>query len=301
MKIGLYLGDGSGPSTVVNELLTAAGAGLDSVFLSQLPSWDALTLVAIGAAAVPGIELGTAVVPTYPRHPLTLAAQALTVQAVATAGFTLGIGPSHQQYIEGSLGYRYDHPARHIREYLTVLRPLLHGEAVDVHGETVTAVGRLDLPVAVAPSVLVSALGPVMLRTAGELADGTVTVWTGPRTVGDHIVPTITRAAAGAGRPAPRVVIGVGVCVTTDPDRVRAEVAAQLGFAADFPAYRAVLDREGWSEVHETVVAGTEEVVERALRRYADVGATEVLVNLLGDPRERARTLEVVAALRSAG
>ncbi|WP_035921996.1 LLM class F420-dependent oxidoreductase [Frankia sp. QA3] len=299
MKIGMYVSGGPSPDAVVDQVRTAARAGLDSAFLSQLVSWDALTLAALCATAAPGIELGTAVVPTYPRHPLALAGQALTVQAVAPAGLTLGIGPSHRKIIEGQFGYRYDRPARHIREYLTVLRPLLRGEPVDVHGETVTAVGRVDAPVAVAPSVLVSALGPVMLRVAGELADGTVTVWTGPRTVDDHIAPTIAKAAADAGRPAPRVVCSVMACVTADPDRVRAAVASQVGFASDFPSYRAILDREGLRGVHETVAAGDEAAVERALRRYAEAGATELLVSLVGDAREQARTLGVVAALRA--
>ncbi len=302
MKIGLYLGGGGpSPQVLIDQVRSAARRGLDSAFISQLTSWDALTVGALAAAAVPGIELGTAVVQTYPRHPLALAGQALTVQAVATSGFTLGIGPSHPQFIEGQFGYRYDRPARHIREYLSALLPLLRGEAVDVHGETVTAVGRLDVPAATPPSVLLSALGPVMLQIAGELTDGAVTVWTGPQTVGDHIVPAITRAAAAAGRPAPRVVSGVIVCVTADPDRARAEVAAQVGFASDLPAYRAILDRQGLAGVHETVVAGTAEVVERALRRYADAGATELIVSLIGDPQEQVRTLDVVAALRSAG
>ncbi|KJE24348.1 oxidoreductase [Frankia torreyi] len=301
MKIGMYVNAGPSPADVLDQVRTAARAGLDSAFLGQLVSWDALTLAALSATAVPGIELGTAVVPTYPRHPLALAGQALTVQAVAPAGLTLGIGPSHRSIIEGQFGYPYDRPARHIREYLTALGPLLRGEAVDVHGETVTAVGRVDAPVAVAPSVLVSALGPVMLRVAGELADGTVTVWTGPRTIGDHVAPTITKAAADAGRPAPRVVCMVMVCVTADPDGVRAAVASQVGFASDLPSYRAILDREGLGGVHETVVAGTAEVVERALRRYADAGATELLVGLIGDPQEQARTLDVATALRAAG
>ncbi|CAJ63064.1 putative Coenzyme F420-dependent reductase [Frankia alni ACN14a] len=296
----MYVGGGPGPQALVDQVRSAARAGLDSAFISQPLSWDALTVAALAAAAVPGIELGTAVVQTHPRHPLALAGQALTVQAVAASGFTLGIGPSHPQVVEDQFGYHYDRPARHIREYLAALRPLLHGEAADVRGETVTAVGRLDAPVATAPSVLLSALGPVMLRVAGELTDGTVTVWTGARTVGDHIVPTITRAAAAAGRPAPRIVSTVMVSVTTDPDQVRAGVAAQLGFASGLPAYRAILDRQGLSGVHETVVAGSAEVVERAVRRYADAGATELVVGPIGDAGEQARTLDLLTALRSA-
>ncbi|MCK9896059.1 TIGR03564 family F420-dependent LLM class oxidoreductase [Frankia sp. AgB32] len=299
MKVGLYLGAVANPAAALDEIRAAARAGFDSVYLSQLLSWDALTLVALGAAAVPGIELGTAVVQTYPRHPLALAGQALTAQAVAAERVTLGIGPSHPPIIEGMFGYSYDRPARHIREYLTALVPLLRGEPVDVRGETVTAVGRLDASVAVTPSVLLSALGPAMLRIAAELADGTVTVWTGPRTVAEHIVPTITKAAAAAGRPDPRVVTVVGMCVTADPDRIRTAVAGQVGFAADFPAYRAVLDREGLRGVEETIVVGDEADVERALRRYADAGSTELLVSVLGDPAERARTLDVVSGVRA--
>ncbi|CAO5259459.1 TIGR03564 family F420-dependent LLM class oxidoreductase [Frankia sp. AgKG'84/4] len=299
MKVGLYLGAVANPAAALEEIRAAARAGFASVYLSQLLSWDALTLVALGAASVPGIELGTAVVPTYPRHPLALAGQALTAQAVASERITVGIGPSHRAIIEGMFGYSYDRPVRHLREYLGALVPLLRGEAVEIRGQSVTAIGRVDAPVAITPSVLLSALGPAMLRAAAELADGTVTVWTGPRTVAEHIVPTITKAAAAAGRPDPRVVTAVGVCVTANPDRVRTAVAEQVGFAADFPAYRAVLDREGLRGVEETIVAGDEADVERALRRYADAGSTELLVSVLGDPAQRARTIDVVSGLRA--
>ncbi|MCM3882870.1 TIGR03564 family F420-dependent LLM class oxidoreductase [Frankia sp. R82] len=298
MKIGIYLANAAGPQDVVERVRAAADARLDSVHLSQLIGWDALTLVAIGAAAVPDIELGTAVVATYPRHPVALAGQAMTAQAVSSRPLTLGVGPSHQVVIEGVFGHSYDRPVRHIREYLTALRPLLRGEPVEVRGQTLTAVGQLDLPAIQTPSLLLAALGPTMLTVAGELADGTVTVWTGPGTVADHIVPTITKAADAAGRPKPRVVSAVGLCVTSDPDRIRASVAERLGFAGSLPAYRATLEREGLAGVHETVVAGDEATVARAVRRYRDAGATELLVGLLGDAEEQARTLRLAADLR---
>ncbi|CAO5171074.1 hypothetical protein FAIPA1_300018 [Frankia sp. AiPs1] len=299
MKIGLYLGNPPSPDTIVERVRAAADARLDSVFLSQLTGWDSLTLLALGAAAVPDMALGTAVVPTYPRHPVVLAGQALTVQAVTSRQLTLGVGPSHRVLIEGVFGYRYDRPVRHIREYLTALRPLLRGQAAEVRGQTLTAAGRLDVPPTREPSLLLSALGPTMLQAAGELADGTVTVWTGAATVADHIVPAVTKAANAAGRPAPRVVSAVGLCVTENPDRVRAAVAERLGFAGTLPAYRAILEREGLTGVHETIVAGDEAAVARAVRRYRDAGATELLVSPVGDPREQARTLRLAADLRS--
>ncbi len=299
MKIGAYVnGEGLGLDAIIGTVRAAADAGLDSVFFSQITSWDALTVAALAGERVPGIELGTAVVQTYPRHPLALAGQALTAQAATGDRLTLGIGPSHKPIIEGRFGHSFDRPARHTREYLAALRPLLRGEDVEYRGETLTVTGRVDVPGAAPPPVLISALGPVMLRLAGAVADGTVTVWTGPETVADHIVPTIGRAASAAGRPAPRVVASVIMSVTTDPERVTRQVAEAAGAASDLPSYRALLDRQGKSGVHETVVAGDEAVVERAVRRYAEAGATELLVSPLGTERERTRTFELAGSLR---
>ena len=296
MRIGLFTIAGMAPlDDIVTQVRQARDAGLDSAFFGHAGSWDALLTAAVAGREVPGIEVGTAIVPTYPRHPLALASQALTAQAMTGGRFALGIGPSHPQVIEGAHGISYERPARHVREYLSALRPLLRGEDVDYHGETLTAVGKLDAPGATPPPVLVSALGPAMLRIAGELADGTVTTWVGADAMADHIVPSITKAAEAAGRPAPRVLAGVIVAVTTDPDAVRSDLADQLGAASDFPAYRAVLDRQGLSGVHETVIAGDETTVARRLRRFADAGVTDLLISPRGD---LADLLPLTASLR---
>ncbi|MGW2308505.1 LLM class F420-dependent oxidoreductase [Actinomadura luteofluorescens] len=296
MRIGLFTIAGTAPlDDLVTQVRQARDAGLDSVFFGHAGSWDALMTAAVAGREVPGIEVGTAIVPTYPRHPLALASQALTAQAMTGGRFTLGIGPSHPQVIEGSHGIAYDRPGRHVREYLSALRPLLRGEEVDYYGETVTAVGKLDAPGATPPPVLVSALGPAMLRIAGELADGTVTTWVGADAIADHIVPSITKAAEATGRPAPRVLAGVIAALTNDPDAVRRDLADQLGAAADFPAYRAVLDRQGLSGVHETVIAGDERTITRELRRFADAGATDLLISPRSDPAD---LLTLAASLR---
>lgn len=214
------------------EVQAAAAAGLDSAFFGQTTAWDAITVAAIAGRAAPGIETGTAITTTYPRHPIALASQAVTAQALTGGRFTLGIGPSHRSIVQDAFGYSYDRPARHTEEYLTALRPLLRGEEVDFHGETLTAVGQVDAPGATPPSVLISALGPVMLRIAGELADGTVTTWVTAQGVAEHIVPGLTKAAEAAGRPAPRVAVGTVMALTGDPDGARERLAEQLGFAA---------------------------------------------------------------------
>lgn len=280
MRIGLYVGDQSDLQSQLRQARAAAEHGLASAFFNQVLAWDPLTVAALAGAEAPGIELGTGVAQTYPRHPISLAGQALTVAAATGNRFTLGVGPSHKQFIEGVYGLSYDRPARHTREYLTALRAELSGT------------GHIQVPGAQPPPVLLSALGPVMLRIAGELADGTITVWATPATIADHIRPRIDAVATD-----PRVVATVLMSVTARPDAVRDEVAGALGFASDFASYRTLLDRQGQSNVAETIVAGDENTVAAAVRAYADAGATDVLVSLVGDNAEKARTLTLAGDL----
>jgi F420-dependent oxidoreductase-like protein len=297
MKIGIWLGKLLQRMTIddlIDQAREAAAAGLTSAWMAQLFNWDALTTLAVIGRDVPQLELGTAVVPTYPRHPLVLASQALTVQAVTGNRLTLGIGPSHRYLMEDQLGYSFDRPARHVREYLSALMPALRGESVDYQGETLKAVGTVDVPGAVAPSLLLSALGPVMLRMAGELTDGTITVWTGPKTIADHIAPTLTRAAVG--RPAPRIVAVLLTSVTSDANAARTWIAERFGLADQPPSYRAMLERED-AQPEDVVLVGNEIEVERELQRYLDAGATELVAIPFGSDEEQARTIALLSDL----
>jgi F420-dependent oxidoreductase-like protein len=306
MRIGIAADDSFGPVTLdetVRKVQAAAAAGFATAWWAQLFNWDALTTIAVVGAQVPGIALGTAVVPTYPRHPLMLASQALTVQAAVGNRLRLGIGPSHRALMEDLYGYSYERPARHVREYLTALGPLLRGESVSYQGETVRAVGQLQVPGAEAPSVLLAALGPAMLKIAGELTDGTITAWTGPRTIAGHIIPTIRDAARAAGRPEPQIVANGLISVTSDPDGARVLVAERFGMAGQTPSYRAMFDREGVAGPADLVMVGDETAVERQLRRYAEAGVTEFLAYPFGSAEEQARTIDLLGALvrRGAG
>jgi F420-dependent oxidoreductase-like protein len=299
MRIGIFVSTAATTLDAMTEQVAkAAHAGLDSAYFPQVSSWDALTTLSLIGRQVPNIALGTAVIPTYPRHPLALAAQALSAQAATGNRLTLGIGPSHPSVIEGQFGYSYDRPARHIREYLSALRPLLAGEQVDYHGETLVATGQVEVPGANPPEVLLSALGPVMLRLAGQRADGTVTVWTTADTIASHIAPTITLAASEAGRPAPRIVTVLQASVTTHPNKIRQQIAERLGGARELPSYRALLDRQGMVGVQDTVVAGGEQTVAHEIRKYAEAGTTELLIGPVGEDTERNRTLELLSTLR---
>ena len=293
MRRGILIDElGIGFDVMIEQARTAADLGYRTIWLAERGGWDALTSLAVLGAAVPGIELGTAIVPTYPRHPLTLAAQALTVQAATGSPLHLGVGVHHRAGIEGRYGYSFDRPVRHLREYLRALNPALRGEKADFHGETVTAVGEVTAPGVTPPSVLVGAVSPQTMRVTGEHADGVITAWAGPRGLADFVVPTLTSAAAGH----PRVITAQLICVTSDVDSRRAWVEERYGLAATLPAYRAVLDRDGFERVGDSVIAGDEDTVLRKVQSLEDAGATELLVMPFGSPEEQSRTRELLAA-----
>lgn len=283
----------------LEQARAAARDGYAAVWCPQIFGWDPLTLLAVVGREVPEIELGTAVVPVYPRHPIMLAAQALTTQALVGGRLTLGIGTSHRMLVTDFWGYSFDRPARYMREYLAALRPLLRGEVVTFEGEMIRSSQPLpmDTPGAAPPPVLLAALAPAMLRLAGSVADGTITWLTGPKTLAEHIAPTIQAAAREAGRPAPRIVAGVYFCVTRDVPLARERAAREFAPYGEIPSYRAVLDREGVATAADVAVIGDEEEVLRALRRFADAGATEILATVFGDAEEQARTSALLPRL----
>ena len=299
MRIGLGLEMNGTVEAVVGRARDLAATGVASLWSSQIFGWDTLTVLAVVGREVPGVDLGTAVVPVHPRHPMMLAEQALTVQSASGGRLTLGIGLSHQVVVEGAWGYSFDRPARYMREYLSVLVPLLRGEQVSFAGEVVTTntFGPLDVAPTPAPSVVVAALGPAMLRMAGTMADGTVTWMVGRATVADHVVPAIAAAAGEAGRPEPRVVVTLPVCVGADPDAARERAARIFSVYGQLPSYRAMLDREGAEGPADVAVVGDEEAVAAQVHAVADAGATEFSAAVYGTPEEVARTRALMGAL----
>jgi 5,10-methylenetetrahydromethanopterin reductase len=274
-----------------------ADQGFASVWLPQSAGFDALTVLAVAGSKVPRIELGTSVIPTYPRHPVALAAQALTVSAAVDGRLLLGLGLSHRGSIEGTYGMSYDKPAAHMREYLAALVPLLEEGEVDVVGPTITARRKPTTPGAAAPTVLLAALQPRMLELAGGVAGGTITWCTGPITLEEQIVPLITAAATKVERPSPRVVVALPTIVTDDDADGRAKADEQLAGYGNIPVYRAVLDREGAAGPADVSVVGDEQSITAQLRRLSDIGATDFVAIPTGTDDDRRRTLDHLATL----
>jgi 5,10-methylenetetrahydromethanopterin reductase len=271
----------------------AADDGFSACWTSQIFSLDALTAIAVASQEVAGIRFGTGVVPIQARHPMMLAGQALTVSQVSGGRLDLGIGLSHQLVIEGMWGMSWDKPVLRMREYLEALRPLLRGEDPQFGGETVTARGALGVP-ADPPPVLVAALGTQMLKVTGRLADGTVTWMTGPKTLADHTVPTIRAAAEEAGRPEPRIVAAMPICVTDDEAGVRARAAEELVMYGMLPSYRAMLDREGLEGPGDLAIVGSADQVAEGVSELADVGVTTFAAAEFGSHDEIVATRELL-------
>jgi F420-dependent oxidoreductase-like protein len=283
----------------VAQLRRFAEAGFDHAFASQIFGHDALTLLAAAGAQVPGIGLGTGVVPVYPRHPMMLAQQALSVQAATDNRLILGIGLSHQVVVEGMWGMSYERPARYMKEYLASLMPLLRGETVHSDGEVVTthAFQPIGIPGVQPPPVVVAALAPAMLKLAGTVADGTITWMTGSDTVASHIVPTIRAAAEVAGRPEPRVMVSLPVTVTADPDGAAERINAANAIYPTLPSYKAMLDKEGAEGTADVAFIGDEEGVASSIERLGANGATDLLAGTFGNAEERAHTFALLSEL----
>jgi 5,10-methylenetetrahydromethanopterin reductase len=299
MRIGMFRGDvADGPIDAILEAARQANdAGYASFWLPQIFGYDAVTTLAVVGAQVPRIELGTAVVPTYPRHPIMLAQQALTTQAISSGRLALGIGLSHQLVIENMYGLSFEKPLRHMREYLEILLPLAREGRVSFAGETLTGHMGLSIKDVMPFPVLIAALGTKMLELAGTVADGTLTWMTGPATIESHVVPTITAAAEAAGRTAPRVGVSLPVCVTDDPDGAREIAAKTFEVYGTLPSYRAMLDREGAAGPADVAVVGSESEVVTALERLAGAGTTDFIAAPFGSRDDVGRTHAALRAL----
>jgi 5,10-methylenetetrahydromethanopterin reductase len=296
MRIGIFDGDHGDVATVVEGARAAESQGFDLYVIPQIFRLDALTALAVAGTQVPRIELATGVVPIWTRHPMMLAAQARTVHNAIGGRLTLGIGLAHQVVVEAMLGMPWERPAHHMEEYLRVLLPLLRDGTASVAGEVYTFHGAVDVDAEPVP-VLLAALAPRMLRLAGGEADGTATWMTGPRTLAEHVVPSITRAAEAAGRPAPRVVTCLPVMVTDDAAAARGRAAQAFSVYATLPSYRAMLDREGVDGPADVAIVGTEAEVEAEVRALADAGVTDFVAAEFA-PRDQAdRTRELLRSL----
>jgi 5,10-methylenetetrahydromethanopterin reductase len=301
MRIGVIAGVTAGEDGsldgVVRQAKACEAQGFATFWLPNIFGLDAITTLALAGRETKRIELGTAVVPTYPRHPIAMAQQALTAGVAANGRFTLGLGLSHKLVIEDLMGMSYAAPVRHMREYLSVLADLLAGRASKFAGQEYRVNLGLQVPGAKPVPVLVAALGEQMLRLCGRLADGTILWMTGPKTIAQHVAPTLFGAAKEAGRPQPRIVANLPIALTNAPDAAREWVGRNFSIYGSLPSYRAMLDREGAAGPADVTLAGDEKALDAALARLRDLGVSDFAGAIAAVDAETAqRTLAFLAS-----
>ena len=279
MKIGIMSGATAAVGNTVDSIINFAQRveqqGFSSLWMANIFGLDAVTTLSIVGRETSRIELGTAVTPTYPRHPSAMAQQALTAGAACGGRFTLGIGLSHKLVIEDFLGMSYEKPAKHMEEYLQVLGPLLRREPVSFSGDYYKTSLTLDVPEAQPVPLIVAALGPQMLKLAGSLADGTTTWMVGPQTLEEFTIPTLVAAATSNRCNGSRIVAGLPIVVTNQVDAAKAAIAKELKIYGMMPSYRAMLDREGASGPEDIALVGDEQVLREEINRLREIGVTD--------------------------
>ncbi len=280
---------------VIDDAKAVARDGFASYWLAEHPTggFDALTVLTTVGLAVPELELGTAIVPTYPRHPMVLAGQTATSASAIGGRLTLGIGLSHEVMM-AQLGIGFEKPIRHLREYLSILMPLLREGRVSYQGETLACEAALFQKPSTSIPVVVAALGPQALGVAGRLADGTTLAWVGPKTIREHIAPRIRAAAEAANRAEPRIIATLPVCVTADESSVRARIGETLAMYGQLPSYRSMFEREGVAGPAELAIVGSRDEVADRIATMREAGVTDFAASefaLNSDDRQATRSL----------
>jgi F420-dependent oxidoreductase-like protein len=313
MRIGLMVGPERGRyATKVERMRSdarwAEEAGLDTVWIPQIPDeFDALTCAALIGDTTSRIEVGTAVVPVQPRLPVALAQQVLSVQAVCGGRFSLGLGVSHHWIIDTMMGLSYERLVQTMGAYLDVLDRALAGPGtVEVENDLFRIHQPLDVTDVAPTPMLIAALGPRMLELCGTRTDGTILWMADERAIATHVVPALSRAAEAAGRPRPRVVAGIPLCLCLDEEIPLAVDRTNriLSEAEVSPNYQKLLEHGDARAVGDILAAGSEATIGKRLQAFADAGVTDVSVRVvpIGDGRDELiassrRTREFVASL----
>lgn len=304
MKLGFMCGMKNNGRYRIEDYLTeireAEALGLDQAWMGQVFSADAISVLTLAARETHRIRLGTAVTPIQPRHPTSLALQALTASAVSKGRFDLGIGLSHKLVIEDMYGLSYAKPAQQMREYLQVLGPLCRRERCDYDGELYRVHAKMPVAEVTEVPVIVAALGPALLKLAGELTAGTTTWMTGLTTLKQHIIPRIRNAAHNAGRPKPRIVASFPIVLTDNPAEAHTAVAEKTAIYGHIPSYKAMLDREGVQHPVDIALIGDRSSLRNQLCKLADIGVDDFNAFCMEtDPEAVDRTLAFLAEEKS--
>jgi F420-dependent oxidoreductase-like protein len=300
------------PAESVESIRQAEAAGVPMAWSTLTTSGpDPLTFFAAAAMQTQRIGFGTAIVPTYTRHPAVMVSQVLALDGIAPGRLRLGLGPSHEFIIAGMFGLAFDHPLDHLREYLAVTRALLWEGHVEFQGDHFRVKTRIppNLPPPRTP-LPISALRAPAFRLAGEIADGAIS-WLCPVPyLVETALPALRAGAEAAGRPTPPLIGHVPVAMHADRDAIRAAAQEQIGRYARVAFYARMFADAGFpvgsdqrmpdALIDELVVSGDAATVAQRLRAIRAAGVDELMVSLVtvADPAaEEAAAAQVLGSL----
>jgi len=308
-RVGLAL-YGRNAAGSLSTIVAAEAAGVRQIWMTQTtPAPDTLAIFAAATVQTSSVRLGTAIVPTYPRHPLALAQQALTISDLAPERLRLGVGPSHRPIIEGVYGIPMTAPLEHLREYVTVLRATLWDGKVDYQGRFYTV--KTSLSRTPHTPILISALREGAFHLAGEISDGAIS-WVCPVPyLLEKALPALRAGAAQSKRPAPPLVAHIPVAFSQDRQAVLAAGHQQISSRyARLPFYAKMFADAGFpvspdgtapdALIDNLVISGDEATIATRLADLLATGLDELLVMLVvvADPQaEEAQLMHLIGQL----
>lgn len=293
-RVGLAI-YGTDSAAVLSAITAAEAAGVRQIWMTQgTPAPDTLTIFAAAAMRTTSIRLGTSIIPTYPRHPLAMAQQALVLGDLAPGRLRLGIGTSHRPTIEGIYGIPMASPLEHLREYVAVLRAALWEGKIDYHGHFYTI--KTTLPRPPRTPILISALREGAFQLAGEVADGAIS-WMCPIPyLLEKAFPALRAGASKTGRPVPPLVAHIPVALSQHRQAVLSAARRQISRYGHLPFYAGMFADAGFpvspdgtmsdALIDSLVVSGDEAAIADRLTDLLAMGLDELLIMpiLVADP-----------------
>ncbi len=297
-RAALFLNPGANLAEALALVRRADALRYESLWVTHGVGRDALLVLSAYAHAAPGVGLGTGVVPIYPRHPVVLAQQALTLGDLSGGRLRLGIGVSHRPMMESALGLEMGRPLEVMREYVTVLRAALTGK-VDHQGARYRVSWQCGLPrLPTPPPILLAGLSPKMLELAGEIADGVVLWLCAPAYIRDHVLPAIRRGRERAGKTLEgfEVVGAVPAVLTVDRGAGAALFRTELTRYLALPFYRAMLEKSGFAAELGTYdrAPRPESVPDRLVSALVAIGDFRELSSFVSAHRQAGVTLPAI-------
>ena len=309
-KIGIASNSNSVNETVL-EIKKLDELGIHATWLTTGGTApDAVTIFAAAASRTNNILLGTSIIPTWPRHPVTAVQQIQVLDQIAPGRFRFGVGPSHKEPMQKIFNADFKAPITHLREYLTVVRTLLNEGSIKFEGRYFQVQADIPAMHSFVP-VMASALRPASFELCGELSDGAIS-WLCPLTyLRDVALPALENGAAKAGRSAPPLIAHVALCVCDDIERAITAFKKQFNRYASIPFYQSMLEFSGFPEAAEgnlshamvdsVLIAGNELSVEKKLQGILEYGFAELLISIVEidgkNPESRERTLSFIRSV----